>query len=295
MFCTKCGAQVPEGNAFCTKCGNKIGAAPEQKPAAAQPAKAKTDIVEKLKSVKLPKFDFMKTADGEKKAFENPFAGNKTLLTKAMAIVCVLLLFLSYIVTVNISFDKIPIVSMVFKMADEDGEIEEMKEDLADTAELLDEGYEKSEDEIKELLSKSEVKKLEKFIKSVNNCAKKMSLNNFSKMISAYEPLEDLDMDAIGRHLLGSVEEAKEINSILGVVKTFLLIGALVCAVFVFFGGFKVKTGLAIAGTVLSVLYCLSFCTFLMLLVNLAAQIYMIYVAKAVKKEQLAQTETATA
>ena len=50
MFCTKCGAQVPEGNAFCTKCGNKVGTAPAQQPVAPQPAKEKIDIAEKLKS-----------------------------------------------------------------------------------------------------------------------------------------------------------------------------------------------------------------------------------------------------
>lgn len=293
MFCTKCGAQVPEGNAFCTKCGNKVGTAPAQQPVAPQSAKEKIDIAEKLKSVKLPKFDFVKSEDGEKKPFENPFAGNKPLLVKALALACVVLLLLSYVAAVNVSFDKIPIVSMVFTMADEEGEIEEMKEELEDLSELLQEGYEAGEDELKDVLSKREIKDLEKFIDAVADCAKKMSLHNFSKMMSRYEPLEDFDMDALGRHLLGSVEEAKEINSILGVIKAFLLIGALVCAVFVFFGGFKFKTGLAITGTVLTVLYGLSFCPFLMLLLNLAAQIYMIYVMKAVKKEKNAEVVTA--
>ncbi len=39
MFCTKCGAQVPEGNQFCTKCGAPINN-PEAKPNAATAAKA---------------------------------------------------------------------------------------------------------------------------------------------------------------------------------------------------------------------------------------------------------------
>ena len=84
MFCTKCGTEVPEGNAFCTKCGNKIGVDPVRQPVAqpAQPEKAKFDVVEKLKAVKLPKINFPKSADGEKKSFENPFAGNKPLLVK---------------------------------------------------------------------------------------------------------------------------------------------------------------------------------------------------------------------
>jgi len=38
-FCTKCGAQVPDGSVFCTSCGAPVNAAPaSEQPAAQQPA-----------------------------------------------------------------------------------------------------------------------------------------------------------------------------------------------------------------------------------------------------------------
>ncbi len=39
-FCTKCGAQVPDGSVFCTSCGNPIAAAPAPAPVPEQPAPA---------------------------------------------------------------------------------------------------------------------------------------------------------------------------------------------------------------------------------------------------------------
>lgn len=30
MYCTKCGAQIPDGSTFCTSCGTRVGAAEDQ-------------------------------------------------------------------------------------------------------------------------------------------------------------------------------------------------------------------------------------------------------------------------
>lgn len=287
MFCTRCGAYVPDGHAFCTTCGNQVDAAP-----AAQPVEMTEPVYyEQQETVVLSDYEYQRAPETEKKSFVNPFAGNRALLVKALAICCVLLLLLSYVAAVNTSFDKIPIVSMVFTLADEDGEIEEMKEELGAYAERLEKGYEKSEDLLKDELSKGELKQLKKFIDITNDCARKMSLHNFTKLLSCFEDLADFEMEDVGRFLVDSVDEAKEMKLLLNVIKGFLLFCALVCAVFVFFGGFKAKPGLAIFGTVLSVMYCLSYCHFLLLLLNLAAQIYMIRLAKRVKKENEEQMQ----
>ena len=45
MFCTNCGAQVPDGSKFCTSCGSPIAAAPAPAPAPAPPAPAPEPVV----------------------------------------------------------------------------------------------------------------------------------------------------------------------------------------------------------------------------------------------------------
>ncbi len=288
MFCTKCGTEVPEGNAFCAKCGNKIGVDPVRQPVAqpAQPEKAKFGVAEKLKAVKLPKMNFPKSADGEKKSFENPFAGNKPLLVKALAICCVLLLLLSYCVVINTSFEKIPLISTMFSIAGEGGEIDDLFEEFDDYADRLDSFYEMAEDELEDELSKGEMKKLKKFVDISNKCAKKMSLNNFTKLLNSYKDLDKIGMEDIADYIVDSVEEAKEMKLLLNVIKGFLFVCALVCAVVVFFGGYKFKFVLAIVGVVLSAMFCLSYCHFLLTIVNLAAQIYMVYMIKQDKCQQ---------
>ena len=45
MFCTNCGAQVPDGTKFCTHCGSPIAAAPAPAPAPVPPAPAPEPVV----------------------------------------------------------------------------------------------------------------------------------------------------------------------------------------------------------------------------------------------------------
>lgn len=45
MFCTNCGAQVPDGSKFCTHCGSPIAAAPAPVPAPVPPAPAPEPVV----------------------------------------------------------------------------------------------------------------------------------------------------------------------------------------------------------------------------------------------------------
>ncbi|MDY3291500.1 MAG: zinc ribbon domain-containing protein [Parolsenella sp.] len=45
MFCTNCGAQVPDGSKFCTHCGSPIAAAPAPAPAPVPPAPAPEPVV----------------------------------------------------------------------------------------------------------------------------------------------------------------------------------------------------------------------------------------------------------
>lgn len=299
MFCTKCGAKVPEGNAFCTACGNKVGAVPAKQPIQQPVQQPVQQPAQPKPAFKMPKIEFApraaKDPNAEKKPFENPFAGNKTLLLKVLSIACALLLVLSYFASVRTSFEKIPIVSMAFNMSGDEESFDKLKEEFEDLSEQLEEGYEKQEDELKDMLSKSEIKSLEKFIDVVKDCAKSFSLNNLSKLLSCYEDLADTDLDELSPSISDAVDDARELQSLLSIIKTFLLVGALVCAVFVFFGGFNAKPGLAIFGTVLTVFYGLSFCPILMLLLNLAAQIYMIIVARQVKKEKKAAAEAAAA
>lgn len=284
MFCTQCGNFVPDGQAFCTACGKRVDAAPEAQTA------VPVEPVYSQETVVLSDYEYQVPTQPEK-SFVNSIAGNKPLLVKALAIGCVLLLLLSYVAAINTSFDKIPLISAIFTIADEQGELNEMFDEFDDYADRLDRFYEKGEEELEDNLSKGEMKKLKKFVDITNKCAKKMSLANFTKLLSSFEDLEDIGMGDLGNYIVDSAEEAKEIKLVFNVVKGFLLFCALVCAVFVFFGGFKVKPGLAIFGTVLSVMYCLSYCHFLLLLLNLAAQIVMIRLAKKVKKESAEQMQ----
>lgn len=317
MFCTKCGAKVADGQAFCTACGNKIGAAPVSQPnqtqpaapAQPKPAKPQFAVPEQLKSIKMPKvnlekvkldkikldkinldkFNFKKDSDGEKKPFVNPFAGNKALLVRVLSIACVLLLLLSYSSSVSTSIENIPIVGLALAGSGED--IDELKDEFDDLADMLEKGMEDDEELLEEMLSKSERKDLEKFAKTVRDCGKRFSLNNMSNLLKWYEKLEDTDLDEIIPSIDNVVDEAKEIQAVLSIIKTFLLVGALFCAVFVFFGGFYYRPGLAIFGTVLVALYCLSYCPIWMLFINLIVDIYMIIQASDVKKAKKAAAQ----
>ncbi len=282
MFCTQCGNFVPDGQAFCTACGNRMDAAPDAQTAA--PVYSQETVV-------LSDYQYQMPPQQEKPSFVNSVAGNKTFLVKALAIGCVLLLLLSYVITINTSFEKIPLISTIFTIAGESGEMDELFDEFDEYADRLDQFYEIAEDELEEELSKGEMKKLDKFVDITNQCAKKMSLKNFTKLLSSYEELDEIGMGDLADYIVDSVEDAKEIKLILNIIKGFLLFCALVCAVFVFFGGFKIKPGLAIFGTVLSVMYCLSYCHFLLLLLNLAAQIFMIILAKKAKKETAPQMQ----
>lgn len=279
MFCTKCGAKIADGSAFCTACGNPVGAAPAR-PANPMPPQPQPIVVGPI----MPSMpDSEMTPSTEKKTLFNSFGTGKRMLSRIMALVCVALLLLSYVVTMNTSLEKIPMVSMAIGGAAD--EFDEMKDELADVADEMDRTFEKQEDELSELLSKSEMKDLEKFIDVFSKCAKSFSLNNVSSLLKYYEKFADSDVIREIPYITNSMDDVREIESIISIVKVILLGFALVCCLFLFFGGFAYKPGLAIFGTILSVLYCVSFCGFLFIALNLVAQVCMIVIARQAKRE----------
>lgn len=302
MFCTKCGAKVPEGNAFCTACGNKVGTVPAKPPVqqpvqqpapqpVQQPVQQSNPQLKLPKvAIKLPKIE--KAPAGEKKPFVNPFAGHKSLLLKLIGIVCAVLLIVSYSASINASIENIPAVSLVFSDSDA---MAELKDDLSDMADKMEDDYEDQEEFLKEKLSKSELKSLEKFIEVVKDCANSFSVTNVTNLTDAYEDLADTAIKYLGAGISDPIDELKVVRTGLSIIKAIVLIGAIFCALFVFLGGFFAKPGLAIFGTVLTVAYCLSFCPILMLIVNVAAQVCMIILARQVKKEKKAAKAAAMA
>ena len=185
-------------------------------------------------------------------------------------------MLLSYVITMNTSIEKIPIVKTALKASGVSGDMEDAKDDLYDMIDELEERFEEEEDELEDMFSKKEIKNLKQFIKTAKKCAKSLSVSNIQNLMKSFDKLVDSDMEDymdLDRSAMDGVEEA---NEVLDGIRSFFLIGALICAAFVCLGGLGRVTALVSICMVFSFIYCILFCGVLLLLVNLAAHIALI-------------------
>ncbi len=248
MVCSNCGTALPEGTRFCGQCGAQVI------------AKNKREYLQKLAPDKIRA---------------------KAKFSKILALVCVVLMLISYLVVINTSLEKIPVIATVAQGNTDD--FYDVMDDMEEFYEILEEGMDEKEDELEDMLTKGQIRKLEKLVKAVKKCSTKLSISNFNTMVKRFEAVAKMEVDdeAFG-DVNDELEEIQEIKLVLGLASGILFFGAAASAVFLFFGGFFHKSALAILGTIGAFFYCLMGCGLLMLLVVLAVAVLMILQCTAV-------------
>ena len=247
MFCSKCGSPLGAGERFCKACGADNAVGIPQQPVAPQPVAPQP------------------VACSKREYFKNVAPANvktKVNLSRIFGIVCLAVMLLSYFVVMNTSVQNIPCIATILGPAADN--IESSMKDMEDYAEMMEEALEEQEDHFEEILSSSEMKELENFIKCTQKCGQSFSIQNCKNLMKSYEKLTDIDDGMLDRYL-GDMDEIKAVIIVFDGITTFLLIGALLCAAFMFFGGMFHMTPLVGVGFGFSCVYALLFCGWLIL------------------------------
>ncbi len=235
MFCSKCGAPLNAGERFCQACGADNAVMPVQ-PVAAPVAVSKKEYFKTVAPAKVK---------------------TKVNLSRILGIVCLVVMLLSYFVVMNTSVQKIPCIATILGPAADD--IEDSMEELDKYAEMMEETLEENEEYFEETLSGGEMRELKKFIACTQKCAKSFSIQNCKNLMKSYEKLTDIDDGALDRYL-GDMDEIKAVTVVFDGITSFLLIGALLCGAFMFFGGMFHMTPLVGVGFGFACVYALLFC-----------------------------------
>lgn len=219
------------------------------------------------------KKEYLKTMASEK-------VKKASQLALILTLVCVVVMVIGYIVAMNTSIENIPVVSMTI----EDPEaFEEMKEEAEEAVEDVEDKMDDYEDELEELLSKKDMKQLEKFVKAFSKTADCISINNLKSTIKALDKLADDASEIL--NLDNVTDDIQEMMEILGIISTVMIIFMLIALLFTVLGGLCKVNGLVVVGAILTTIYCLLFCGILIVILNLAAHIALIYMQGQGKKE----------
>lgn len=251
MKCPDCGFENAGTSGFCAGCGQKLEAtasAPQVK------VNNKKEYLAKVAPAPVQK---------------------KAKLGKLLSVVCLALLLICYFVVMGTSLEKIPVVNMTLESEGSASDFDDMKDELEELVDEMEDQLEEEEEELEDLFGKKEIKNVKNFLKSVKKCAKSMSVRNMNNMVKQYEKLfdsdiaEEMELDANG------MDELQEVNEILSTIRTILLIGALVCALFVVLGGLTRSGFLTVFGMILTLIYTIVLCGWLWVILNFAAQLAM--------------------
>ncbi len=254
MTCPKCGANCKKNVDFCPSCGEKL-----------------PEVQQEFKGVASNKNEFVKHVAG-------PAIQRKDRIRKILSVACVVLLLLCYLIVTNISIEKVAII----KRASGGATLDREKEDIRDVVEGLYEELDANEDKF----SKKDVKLMKKFLKSADKLSKRFSINNLKKFTKRLGNLEDTDIaEQLGVSNLGLKDITDYGGKAMNTVTNFFLIFTLICAAFVFLGGWFRFTAMIVVGLILTLIFTWLFCGFLWLLLNLALHIVLIACNSAVNKE----------
>ncbi|MBE6712099.1 MAG: zinc-ribbon domain-containing protein [Ruminococcaceae bacterium] len=262
MFCTKCGANLPETAQFCTTCGNPIenaNAAPAPTPApapAANPYAAPALGVdpfgmpapEKISAKKrgIKKAQFLKTEASQ----QVKMVGMASLIIFAVAAVLILLSALN---VSSAPLWELPIVTMT---VDEE-EIDSMKEDLEESSADLDDA-EDFLDEIEKEYGSDEAELMEEFIDVVREATDELSLNNVIAMLDyAEKAVEEMDDEVLeDMKLAESIESLEEVAGLFKVIRLIILGFAILVILLALWAAMGKRTGICILCMILYVPLC---------------------------------------
>ncbi|MBR2723865.1 MAG: hypothetical protein IKB72_00230, partial [Ruminococcus sp.] len=203
-----------------------------------------------------------------------------------LAAVLTLAMIGSYIIAINTSLEKIPLISMALNIAEE-GEADEEFEEIMDNlsyeiargrAKLESARYECTEEEYKLLCE---------FWDVAEKCAKNFSITNIKKFADKTEEISNSYILKDYTNLSSSSvsDDIDDINTVVDAA-TAVILGFMIFALcFTVPGAFCKIKGLVIAGLVLTIIYSLVFCPVWVTLLLIALHITMIVFISIVKNE----------
>lgn len=239
MFCTKCGANIPDDSSFCPQCGESFAAAPAAVAVAPVATAPVTQPGLSAKKRGLSKKEFLKTeaSAGVK------LANKLTLAVFAMVLVLVLLAT----ITVNtISIVDLPIVQMTVP----EEEREELM-DIVDEADNTMKEFEEALDRIKERYDDESFRRAEDVVDKWEKLSDKFSLSNAIALVDATHDLstelaDELDMKS-------DIENLEDISQTLRIVRIITYAFGVVIALLALWAATRKKTSLSVACILLSV------------------------------------------
>lgn len=268
MFCSKCGANLPEGSVVCSNCGAPLEGGFQVDLAQANIPTVEPQPVEKGKMLSKSKF-ISQVAEKKVKVF--------SIISLVLTFVMIASLVFGAYTAVSTSIEKTPIGSALFLVTGADSdEVDQLKEQIAVGIEDAKEQLDKHEDKF----DAKELKVLNETIEILEDCQENISIQNIYDISKQIEKLQDLltgskgKTDAVGATVSSSAAaEGDEADSLLGsdfgipssVTSITALIYYFVLGCFAFalifsiFGGFFKRTGLIITGMIFAILFSLIF------------------------------------
>lgn len=214
------------------------------------------------------------------------------MLSLILTVVLIATMFLSYIVVLNTSLEKIPFIKLALNSASDnaDEEFDEIMDELADEVDDVEDQFEDKKDEF----SKKEQKLIKKLIKAAKKTAKSFSISNLKKFANVTEDIvKEGGLAEEENYFGGTSDDIKDIKDVISVASTAVLICMLFALLFSALGGFLKKKALVIVGLIFSVIYSLIFCGFLMLLLIAAVHVALFIFLKKVDDDYKAYTAQA--
>ncbi len=247
MFCSKCGANLPEEATVCPSCGNQMQAQEEttQQPPVMQPPVMQLSA--KARGLKKKEFLAKEASQSVKNA------AKFSLIAFAVAAI---LVFVSVIVASNTAFYDLPLVTLVM----DDSELEQMEDDLKVDSDLFDEARE-ALDEIEDILDRSDYKAIDKFIDLTEDVTEKPSLSNLSAVVKQAEEVADIDLDEAteAKFDFDSLESMEEALEILNTIKIIAYVFAIIVVLIALLAFFKKGVGLVIFDAIFAAPFVLAF------------------------------------
>lgn len=275
MFCSKCGANLPEGSVVCSNCGAPLEGGFQVDLAQANIPTVESQPVEKGKMLSKSKF-ISQVAEKKVKVF--------SIISLVLTFVMIVSLVFGAYTAVSTSIEKTPIGSALFLITGADSdEVDQLKEQIAVGIEDAKEQLDKHEDEF----DAKELKVLNETIEILEDCQENISIQNVYDISKQIEKLQDLvtgskgGNDGVGATVSSSAAATagdataaegttaslagsdfgipSSVTSIIALIYYFILGCFAFALIFSIFGGFFKRTGLIITGMIFAILFSLIF------------------------------------
>ncbi len=267
MFCSKCGADVPQESKVCSNCGApiEVGESSGFQVDLTQVVTPEAVVQPEEKAIMLGKRKYISQIAPKKvKVF--------SIIALVLTFVMIASLAFSAYTAVSASIEKTPIGSALFLITGADSDaVDQLKQEIAVGIDDAKEQLDKHEDKF----DAKERKVLNETIEILEDCQENISIQNIYEIGKQIEKLQDLvtdssgETDAVGA-TVSSVEagtsETKvdfgipsSVTSITAVIYYFVLGSFAFALIFSIFGGFFKRTGLIITGMIFAILFSLIF------------------------------------